>query len=495
MDIIKGTNPLIRQDYPDPDVIRVGDTYYMCSTTMYFMPGCAVLRSYDLINWELCCHVYDSLEDTPRENLDGAHAYGCGMWAPTIRYHDGVFHIVFIANDTHKTYHYTATDITGPWKKSYIEGFYHDTSLLFDDDGRVYLMYGNREIWITELKSDLSGPKPGGLHKNVISDRTGAGLGYEGCHLYKLNSRYYAFFIHSLPDRWLRVEACFVSDRLDEGWHGGNVIVDDFEGTSGVAQGGIVDTPDGKWYGVIFADRGAVGRIPNLVPMHFDETGFPVFDKPAKVVETKSTRPGYRYAPLWVSDSFDSDKLSEVWEFNHNPVKDHWRLSGGLEIDALPAPTLELAKNTLTQRTLWPACAAEVTVDGSKLSDGGFAGMAALQFRYGALGISKSGDKYFLKLILRGDDGSETVAECLELNAGSLRVKIAFEFGHGKDYCEFYALTGGEWRKLGEKHHLRFDLRHFTGCRFGLFSFAEGRETACGTAKFTDFRYIDYADN
>ena len=192
-EIIKGKNPLTMADFPDPDVIRVGDTYYICSTTMYYMPGGALLRSYDLINWEFCSHIYDTLEDTPRENLDGEnHAYANGMWAPCLRYHDGVFHVIFIANDTHKTYHFTAENPEGPWKKSYIEGFYHDCSVLFDDDGKVYIMYGNREIHVCELKPDLSGPVEG-TDRIVIRDEPGPFLGYEGTHLYKINGKYYAF--------------------------------------------------------------------------------------------------------------------------------------------------------------------------------------------------------------------------------------------------------------------------------------------------------------
>lgn len=492
MNIIKGTNPLTRLDYPDPDVIRVGDTYYMASTTMYFMPGCVILRSYDLINWEYCTHVYDKLEDTPRENLDGAHAYGCGMWAPTIRYHDGVFHIVFIANDTHKTYHFTATDIMGPWKKSYIEGFYHDSSLLFDDDGRVYIMHGNRSIRVTELESDLSCPKKGGIDKVVITDETGAALGYEGCHLYKLNGKYYAFFIHSLPDRWLRVESCFMSDRIDGDWQGGDVIVDDFDGTSGVAQGGIVDTPSGKWYGVIFGDRGAVGRIPNLVSMHFRDDGFPVFEKVTKEIECESTRPDYVYSPLYHSDDFSKDCLDGAWEFNHNPADGHWRLCGGFDLDALQAPNFEMAKNTLTQRALWPRCAAEVTVDASHLEDGGFAGIAALQYRYGALGIERQNGGYRVVLRLR-DDGEKYAFETVPVESAHVRFRIAYEFGSGKDYAEFYLLENEKWRKIGPKHHMTFDLKHFTGCRFGLFCYTSGAEK--GSAKFTDFYYDDYEND
>ena len=487
MDKIFALNPLTRLDYPDPDVIRVGDAYYMASTTMYFMPGCVILRSYDLANWEFFTHVYDILEDTPRENLDGQTAYGCGMWAPTLRYHDGVFHVVFIANDTKKTYHYAAKNIAGPWKKSCIEGFYHDPSLLFDDDGRVYIMYGNRDIRVTELKADLSGPKPGGVDKIVIRDAPKSPLGYEGSHLYKINGKYYAFFIHGTRDRWFRVEAAFMADSIEGPWTGKDVICDEFGEVSGVAQGGIVDAPDGDWYGVIFSDMGAAGRIPNLIPMSFDETGFPVFEKTRRRVGVKSTRPEHEYAPLYVSDSFDSEPLNGAWEWNHNPVKDKIRIGGGLRLEAMHAENFEMAKNTLTQRALYPRCSAEVTVDASELKDGGFAGIAALQYRYGALGISKTPEGYAVRLILR-EDGGEFCAEEFKINSPRATLRVSFEFGIGKDYAEFYIREGKALRQIGGRHFMNFDLRHFTGCRFGLFCYTT---SSGGAAKFNDFRYID----
>ena len=124
-------------DYPDLDVIRVDDTYYMISTTMYFMPGAVILRSYDLLNWEILTYVYDELDNTPGQCLEGnEHAYAQGMWAASLRYHNGKFYVCFVANDTHKTYLYQADSVMGPWKKQNIEGVYHDMSLLFDDDGR-----------------------------------------------------------------------------------------------------------------------------------------------------------------------------------------------------------------------------------------------------------------------------------------------------------------------------------------------------------------------
>ena len=185
------SNPILKLDYPDIDVIRVDDTYYMISTTMYFMPGGVILRSYDLVHWEIASYVFDAHEDTPAAHLmDGQNIYGQGMWAASLRYHNGIFYVCFVANDTKKTYLYQAKNIEGPWTKQYIEGFYHDCSLLFDDDSRVYIVYGNTDIYLTELKEDLTGPKEGGLSRLLVSDnRSKVGLGYEGSHIYKINGR------------------------------------------------------------------------------------------------------------------------------------------------------------------------------------------------------------------------------------------------------------------------------------------------------------------
>ena len=183
-------NPILGTDYPDIDAIRVGDTYYMISTTMHFMPGGVILRSYDLIHWEILTYVYDALDHTPAQCLiDNKCIYGQGMWAASLRHHKGKFYVCFVANDTHKTYLYQSENIEGPWKKSNVEGFYHDCSLLFDDDDRVYIVYGNKDIYLTELKDDLSGPKPDGLHRLLITDTENVKLGYEGAHIYKINGK------------------------------------------------------------------------------------------------------------------------------------------------------------------------------------------------------------------------------------------------------------------------------------------------------------------
>ena len=106
--------------------------------------------SADLIHWEHAAFVYERLDSTPAQRMEGEeNIYGQGMWAASLRYHKGTFYVIFVSNDTHKSYLYRSEKIEGPWRKSEIEGFYHDNSLLFDDDGRVYIVYGNREVYLT----------------------------------------------------------------------------------------------------------------------------------------------------------------------------------------------------------------------------------------------------------------------------------------------------------------------------------------------------------
>ena len=173
-------NPITKLDYPDPDVISVDGIYYMVSTTMYFFPGCEILRSYNLVNWEHASFVFDRLDSTPAQRLEGKeNIYGRGMWAASLRYNNGVFYICFVANDTNKTYIFTSTSIDGPWEKYTLDGFYHDNSILFDDDGKVYIVYGNKNIYLKELNlsdSRIFDTDPSNPGKLIITDDDGAFL-------------------------------------------------------------------------------------------------------------------------------------------------------------------------------------------------------------------------------------------------------------------------------------------------------------------------------
>ena len=272
-------NPLTYTDIPDNDVIRVGDDFYMISTTMYFCPGAPIMHSKDLVHWRIVNYIYDTLADDDIYNLrNGKNAYGKGQWATTLRYHNGTYYVLFVANDQRKTYVYRTNDImNGKWEGNEIPGvFFHDASLLFDNDGRVYVVYGNGELQITELTTDLRAVKEGGVNQVLISTpRQGFGLRAEGAHFYHIGDYYYLIEI-DWPSGQPRTERCWRSKELLGEYESKIILQGKFDGRNdGVAQGAIFDTPKGDWYSVMFQDHGAIGRIPTLQPMKWVD-GWPI---------------------------------------------------------------------------------------------------------------------------------------------------------------------------------------------------------------------------
>lgn len=510
----KKNNPIIWADIPDVDIIRVEDTYYMISTTMHLMPGGVIFRSYDLVHWEIATYLYDILEDSPGERLeDGRGIYGAGMWAATIRYHNGKFYVIFVANDTRRqniSFLFTSETIEGPWEKRKIEGFYHDCSLYFEGD-RPFIVSGGGNLRLVEMKPDLSAPLPGGIDKIIIRDTDYVGLRHEGAHMYKINGKYYVFTIH-----WLRygsrrrVEACFFSDTIDGEYRGNNILDDDMGyHNAGVAQGGILDTPDGDWYAMLFQDHGAVGRIPVLVPMTWDE-GWPVFGIDGKVphfVETKSTRPDYEYAPIVTSDDFDyaeGEKLNLAWQWNHIPDNDLWSVterSGWLRLKTgRLAPNVTLAKNSLGQRTMGPECEGEVKLDVSNLKDGDYAGLCLMQSNYGFIAVTQEAGEKYIVMLGRGEPERDENGRPInphsvpgkeygrvKLDSDTVELKAYCDYRENTDEAQLYYKKDGEWEKLGVTVKMLYTLDHFMGYRFELCCFAT--KESGGYADFDYFKF------
>ncbi len=544
---MENVNPLTCMDYPDPDVIRVDDTYYMISTTMYFMPGGVILRSYDLANWEIAAYIFDELDGTPAERLeDGQNSYGKGMWAGSLRYHNGRFYATFVSHGQENTHLFTAETVEGPWEHRMIRGYYHDCSLFFAEDGRVFLTHGNREIRLTELSEDLSGPKEGGVDTVLVcDDREKVFLGYEGSHLYKIRGRYYLALIHWPKDKARRTEAVFSADAIEGPYEGGDVFWDDGGYCNmGIAQGGLVDTPDGRWFAVLFRDSGAIGRIPVLVPVTWDGDT-PVFGDNGRLpedIEIVSTRPDYQYQPLFVSDWCRKENgtitcgdmaaqdgagsfaglsrtrrlIAPQWQWNHVPDDSMWGLlpdgTLGIRTGAVCTNPTQ-ARNTLTQRMYYPYCEAEVNVLAEGLQDGDHAGLIALQGCYAMIGVTKQDGKFFLEIIERkepskgfgigGNDtepGEVTWREPLMGPDGSdvketdacATVGIAADFTNMKDTVTFFVPENGVKRVVGGEHKMYFRLDHFTGARFGLCAWSE-KEAGCD-AMFTQFQYRLHGD-
>ena len=471
-------------DIPDPDVIFFDGYYYLITTTMHFFPGAEILRSKDLKTWEHYSYVFEELENTPSQRLEGdGYIYGKGMWAPTLRIHDGVFYVAFSSNDMNKTYLFRSTDLKGPWKRNEIKGFYHDLSLLFDD-GKAYVVYGNTDIHLTELNEDLTGPKEDGLDRVIVDDAGNPMLGLEGSHIYKSGGKYYLFMIHSLRDRWRRVEAMYTADSLDGEFKGGDIYDNDLGiRDSGIAQGGIVKGPLGDHL-IMFQDSGALGRLPVIVTFEWQD-GKPVFDDDTIVEECELTG-------LSGSDDF-KDGHKDFWQFNHEPDMSLIKFENGFRITTdKVCQNLFHAKNTLTQKIEGPVREAEVTIDAKDLNDGDLAGLSAFQGDYAFTGIAKDGDRYYAVMLSNSSKGGiwdlsedEGTVEAKELiNRSELTVKVICDFMNDTATC--FAKTEEGYLQLGEPHQLRFRLDHFTGARFALSFFSTAK--AGGTAVFRDFK-------
>ncbi len=232
-------NPIIFADVPDMAMVRVGKTYYMSSTTMHMSPGVPIMKSTDLVNWKLVNYAYDTLANIDALNLtNGKSTYGRGSWASCIRYHQGTYYVSTFAQPTGKTHIYSTKNIEkGPWKVVSFEPSYHDHTLFFDDDGRVYLIYGVGKLKLVELNADLSGVKPGVPEQVIIENAslpagTDMTLHAEGSQLFKVNGKYYLFNI-TWPRGGMRTVLIHRADKIT-GPYEGKLALQDL----GIAQGG-----------------------------------------------------------------------------------------------------------------------------------------------------------------------------------------------------------------------------------------------------------------
>lgn len=494
----KAQNPIIFADVPDMSMVRVGDNYYMSSTTMHMSPGVPIMKSTDLVNWKLVNYAYDTLADVDELTLEnGKNAYGRGSWASCIRYHNDTFYVFTFAATTGRTYVYSTKNIeTGPWEVKSFEPSYHDLTVHFDDDGKIYMIWGNGKLMIAELKPDLSGVKEGTERVLIENASAPAGddimLGAEGSQLFKVNGKYYLFNI-TWPRNGMRTVLIYRANSI-YGPYEGKVALQD----RGIAQGGLIDTPDGKWFTYLFRDYGSVGRIPYLVPVTWED-GWPVLGVEGKVPDTLDLPAGTGPIPnIVASDQFnrtDNDpKLPLVWQWNHNPVDSLWSVTERKGYLRLTTGRIDedfvQARNTLTQRTIGPVCSGTTALDVSNMKEGDFGGLALLQKKYGQIGVKiENGTKKLVMVSVKNDRPEEI--ESLPLQQNMVYLRAECNFTEMQDTAHFYySLDGKKWIQLGNQLKMSYTLPHFMGYRFGLFNYATKK-----TGGHADFDYFKITDS
>jgi beta-xylosidase len=477
------TNPLIAADFPDPDVIRVDDTYYMVTTTMFIFPGVTVLKSKDLVNWEYCSNAVSQFNFSKCYHLDSCNRYGHGQWATSIKYNNGKFYLLFITLNE-GGFMCTASKAEGPWKIQQLPKGFYDPGLFFDEDGRIYVAHGYSKINITELNPDFSPKTNDSL---VYTGDIRKGL--EGTHVYKINGYYYLYSTYGGPDG---IQVALRSKNIYGPYEQKIVIQDSTHGINfGIHQGALIQTQTGEWWTILFVDSGPFGRFPSLQPVTFTD-GWPMVGINGKAVVTFRKPNVGKTFPIKTfptSDEFNGKSLGMQWGWNHNPDPTKWSLTqrpGYLRLTTGKTVTgIREARNTLTQRAFTYyndslPTTGMAKLDVRKMKDGDMAGLAVFQDPYAYIGVKQTNGRKFIVMVNNG----QTI-DSAAINQTTVYLKVIAS-NSSKKASFSYSLNNNNFIPVGNELLMKFSLTMFVGNKFCLFNYAT--QTTGGYVDFDWFR-------
>ena len=511
------TNPLFYDEFSDPDILRVGDDYYLAGTTMHTVPGLVILHSKDLVNWENISYCFDrfDFDDDAFSLRNHKEVYGQGVWAPAIRYANGLFY-VFTNINGKGLQCYTSKDIRGPWEHHNMQGDIYDLSVLFDDDGKIYAIHKYGEVHCTELKSDMSGPVEG-TDRVIIPE--GSGIG-EGHHMYKINGMYYLISTDYRPNGrtlcsrsksiWGPYETITITADETFGYHQAPItkiprdaryrigedgtvfgipeVDKDATACTNIHQGGIVEDQNGQWWALLMMDFHSIGRTVTLAPITWKD-GWPMLGLEGNLGRAPRTwlKPAINtdvkpHAPYDRNEDFNGKNLGRIWQWNHNPDDAKWSLKKGrLRLQSMPAEQLMWACNTLTQRVIGPVSITTVELYTKGMKDGDVAGLGNINVPCSWIGIVK--------------DGSQTILRCFEqavndtidtlITTEKLWLRMVGDYDHDGAHYE-YSLDGTKFQQMGREMPLSYQLITFQGSRHALFAFNHKGKNG-GYAEFDNF--------
>ena len=461
-------NPPLSADYPDPDVIRVGDDFYWIATTFVNTPGLTVLHSRDLVNWEIVSHVIVRLDGRKEYDLTGGTAYRSGNFAASLRYRHGTFYVAVTPVGQH-TRIYSATDIRGPWECRELDRSAFDPGLFLAADGTAYVATaGGWDGTITLLQLDP------GMTKVVAERKIHYVAGAEGSKLVQRGDWYYLF--NSIPAKLALTVSRARS--LFGPWETRPQIDD----RTGGHQGAVVELADGAWYGFVMCDRGPIGRVTQFSPV-FWRDDWPVWGRPDRpgLVPAVARKPiqGQAVRQPATSDEFDSPTLGGQWQWNHNPDDRRWSLgerAGFLRLHPAPAAEFWDARNTLTQKGQGPWSRGVVKLDLRHLAAGTTCGFGTLGKISAHLAVVCAGDgRRYLTMKVRNDGvGTDVRVRAQPIAAQDLWLQTAMDFDRRTGRCA-YSTDGVNWTGLGGDFPLAYDWRTgtFQGEQYAIFCYSE----------------------
>ena len=449
-------NPVLNADFSDPDVIRVGDRYYMVASDFHFM-GMQVLESDDMVNWRYISQIYHRFDEP---GWDANQHYAGGSWAPSIRYHNGLFYVYFCTPDE-GLYMSTAKDPKGPWSPLHLVkrvAKWEDPCPLWDEDGQAYLgrsQHGAGPIIVHRMSAD---------GKTLLDEGKTVYEGpvAEGTKFMKRHGYYYLIIPEGgVGTGWQTV---LRSHNIYGPYERRVVLEQGSTRINGPHQGALVDTPDGSWWFYHFQETPVLGRVVHLQPTRW-EADWPVigidYDKNGvgePVATWKKPISSSVATRLKTSDDF-SGSLGLQWQWNHNPVDTHWNLTerkGWLTLKALPADSLKQVRNMLTQKVVGyqSESITKVSISGSC-----YAGLFCSGKQFCGVGLCKNG--VFVEF-----GGQREV-----INKGTYKevwLKVINDSEQNRHQF-FYSFDGSNYIPAGKSFSMRGG--YWKGIRVGLFCY------------------------
>jgi beta-xylosidase len=480
------TNPIIWEDLPDNEVIRVDDVYYLSASSFHYSPGAPILRSWDLVHWEYLTHSVPALDYNNSYSLIGGRNYNNGVWASSLQYRksDKTFYWLGCMHNSGGSYLYKATAIEGPWTKQTTSNCYYDVGLLIDDDDTMYVAYGNSTLSVAQLSAD--GTKQ---VKNQVVLESPSDIGpLEGSRFNRINGDYYIFTTQYANGEYVL--------RSTTGPFGPYTLKKfavklPYAGAAGSGsaphQGSVIQTQNGDWYYMGFNDSYPVGRIPVMAPVTWTD-GWPSVTLvngqwAGSYPFPKLPCGAGKVKPLIGTDNFSTESLAPQWSWNHNPDSTKWSTGSGLTLQtATVTDDLFSARNTLVRRTVGPTSTATIQLDYSAMKDGDVAGLVAFRDSSAWIGIKKTAADTKVAMVkdVKMDTTWKTTNKGTEVasapvSGGSiwLRMLANVRTDSGGANVHFqYSTNGTQFTDLGTSFALNKDWQFFMGYRYGIFNYA-----------------------
>jgi len=496
------TNPILKGFYPDPSVCRVGEDYYLVTSSFEYFPGIPIFHSRDLVNWRQIGHALTRASQLPLQEAKCSF----GIWAPTLRFHEGCFYLVSTNMTLGGNFVVTATDPGGPWSEPVLleqDGI--DPSLLFDG-GKVYLTTSeNRQSEI-----DLATGRRLSDVKNIWQG-TGGGF-MEAPHLYKINGWYYLIVAEGGTGRghminiarslnpWGPFIACPHNPILTNRGFAGQPL-------QCTGHGDLVQAHDGTWWMVFLGIREVPGLFPRvhtlgretfLAPVNWDVDGWPVVNQTgrASLKMPCPLLPRHPWPTAPTRDEFDATILGANWVHLRNPVPKHYSLlarPGWLRLCGSDSTLSDLASPTcLLRRQTDYRCNAGTLLDfnpGAKTEEAGLTVFMNHEHHYEVCIVIRSGRRC-VELRRRVGDMKVVTRQIQILNTP---VEIGFTADE-EHYHFYFADLGGQRTSLGDARirYLSTEVAGgFTGVMIGLYATGNGRSSVTPA----DFDWFDYSEN